>query len=138
VAATVKIATSSVTPSRRQGGSTRALLTPTSVGATSGFLGHIELAPKEFITEHYHPFSDKYLYLIEGSLVIRVNGEDVRLEQDEALFITRGQRHRIENRGNVSARAVFQIAPLAPRPELGHVDTEPVPNPASAPPRVGG
>ncbi|WP_371657975.1 cupin domain-containing protein [Streptomyces sp. NBC_00280] len=129
---------SSVAPSRRQGGSTRALLTPSSVGTTSGFLGHIELAPKEFITEHYHPFSDKYLYLIEGSVVIRVNGESVRLEQDEALFITRGQRHRIENEGNVPARAVFQIAPLAPRPELGHVDTEPVPHPASAPPKVGG
>ncbi|MFE8993834.1 cupin domain-containing protein [Streptomyces collinus] len=138
MAAAAKIALSSVAPSHRQGGSTRALLTPSSVGTTSGFLGHIELAPQESVTEHYHPYSDKYLYLIEGSLVVRVNGEEVCLEQDEALFVTRGQRHRIENRGNVSARVVFQISPLAPRPELGHVDTEPVPHPASAPPKVGG
>ncbi|QHC28701.1 cupin domain-containing protein [Streptomyces sp. HF10] len=136
--AVTKIAVSTVAPSHRQGGSTRALLTPSSVGATSGFLGHIELAPQESITEHYHPFSDKYLYLIEGAVVIRVNGAEVGLERDEALFVTRGQRHRIENRGNVPARLVFQIAPLAPRPELGHVDTEPVPDPQSAPPKVGG
>ncbi|MFF7891597.1 cupin domain-containing protein [Streptomyces sp. NPDC007907] len=136
--AAAKIAMSSVAPSHRQGGSTRALLTPSSVGTTSGFLGHIELAPEEAITEHYHPFSDKYLYLIEGSLVVRVDGEEVPLEQNEALFVTRGQRHRIENRGNVSARVVFQISPLAPRPELGHVDTEPVPHPESTPPKVGG
>jgi putative monooxygenase len=138
MAAAVKIAMSSVEPSHRQGGSTRALLTPSSAGTTSGFLGHIELAPQEIITEHYHPFSDKYLYLIEGAVTVRVNGDEVSLEQDEALFVTRGQRHRIENRGNVSARLVFQIAPLAPRPELGHVDTEPVPHPQSAPPKVGG
>ncbi|MFI8239128.1 cupin domain-containing protein [Streptomyces sp. NPDC085866] len=138
MASAARIALSSVAPSHRQGGSTRALLTPSSVGTTSGFLGHIELAPQECITEHYHPFSDKFLYLIEGTVVVRVNDQDVSLEQDEALFVTRGQRHRIENRGDVSARLVFQIAPLAPRPELGHVDTEPVPHPQSAPPKVGG
>ncbi|ORT57119.1 cupin domain-containing protein [Streptomyces sp. CB03238] len=137
-AAAARVAVSSVVPSRRQGGSTRALLTPASVGATSGFMGHMELAPGEAVAEHYHPFSDKYLYVIEGSAVVRVNGEEVPLERDEALLITRGQRNRIENRGTVTTRAVFHIAPLAPRPELGHVDTEPVPHPASAPPHVGG
>ncbi|WBB58143.1 cupin domain-containing protein [Streptomyces sp. WMMC500] len=133
-----RVALVDVAPSRRQGGSTRALLTPASVGATSGFLGHLELAPGEVVTEHYHPFSDKYLYLIEGSAVIRVNGEEVPLHSDEALLITRGQRNRIENRGSGVMRAVFHVAPLAPRPELGHVDTEPVPDPGCVPPRVGG
>jgi putative monooxygenase len=127
-----------VAPNRRQGGAIRALLTPASVGATSGFLGHLELAPGEFVTEHYHPFSDKFLYVTEGSAVVRVNGEEVPLESDQALLITRGQRNRIENRGEGVLKAVFQIAPLAPRPELGHVDTEPVPHPGCVPPRVGG
>jgi putative monooxygenase len=33
-------------------------------------------------------------------------------------------RHRFRNVGNVEARMVFHLGPLAPRPELGHVDTE--------------
>lgn len=38
----------------------------------------------------------------------------------------------------VAARAFFQIAPLAPRPELGHAETGPVADPGWAPLRVGG
>ena len=33
---------------------------------------------------------------------------------------------------------VFQIAPLAPSPEVGHVEVEPAPHPDAAPPSVGG
>jgi putative monooxygenase len=33
-------------------------------------------------------------------------------------------RHRFRNVGNVEARMVFHLGPLAPRPNLGHVDTE--------------
>ncbi|KNB53417.1 cupin domain-containing protein [Streptomyces caatingaensis] len=138
MATAAKVALAGVTPSRRQGGSTRALLTPASVGATSGFMGHMELAPGETVTEIYHPFSDKYLYVVSGSVTVTVNGEPVTVERDEALFVTRGQRHRFENTGDEEARIVFQIAPLAPRPELGHVDTEPVPHPQDGPPKVGG
>ncbi|MEO3766109.1 cupin domain-containing protein [Streptomyces sp. B8F3] len=133
-----RVALADVAPNRRQGGAIRAVLTPASVGATSGFMGHLELAPGEFITEHYHPFSDKFLYVTEGSAVVRVNGEEVPVGSDEALLITRGERNRIENRGAGVMRAVFHIAPLAPRPELGHVDTEPVADPGCVPPRVGG
>ena len=33
-------------------------------------------------------------------------------------------RHRFRNVGTTEARLVFHLGPLAPRPELGHVDTE--------------
>jgi putative monooxygenase len=33
-------------------------------------------------------------------------------------------RHRFRNVGSTQARMVFHLGPLAPRPELGHVDTE--------------
>jgi len=133
-----KVALVDVTPSHRQGGSTRALLTPASVGAVSGFMGTIDLAPGEFVSEHYHPYSDKYLYLISGEVVVVLNGDEVEMRADDALLITRGMRNRIVNKGDVPARAVFQIAPLAPKPNLGHVDTEPVPSPDAGPPAVGG
>lgn len=33
-------------------------------------------------------------------------------------------RHRLRNTGAEPAEVVFHLGPLAPRPELGHVDTE--------------
>lgn len=35
-----------------------------------------------------------------------------------------GVRHRVRNTGTETASIVFHLGPLAPRPELGHVDTE--------------
>ncbi|GDY31756.1 cupin domain-containing protein [Gandjariella thermophila] len=134
----IKVAMSEVTPSRRQGGKTRALLTPTSVSAISGFMGTVTLEDGERVAECYHPYSDKFLFVVRGSLLFRIDGEEVTAGENEALLITRGQRHSIENVGTTQAFVVYQITPLAPRPEWGHVDTEPVPFPDDAPPRVGG
>ena len=33
-------------------------------------------------------------------------------------------RHRLMNQGTEEVAIVFHLSPLAPRPELGHVDTE--------------
>ena len=133
-----KVALSDVQPSRRTGGETRALLTPESVGAISGFLGVITLRPGEYQSALYHPFSDKFLFVSRGSLVVVVDGEEHLVQELDALFVQRGATHRIENRGDTVALAVYQIAPLAPSPELGHVDVEEPPHPAVRPPSVGG
>jgi putative monooxygenase len=133
-----KVAADDVPGINRLGGEVRILLSPRTVDATAGFLGTIELQPGEFVAEQYNPYSDKFCYLVRGAVSIHVDGEEVVMAADEALMVRRGQRHRIENRGAAPAFLVFQIAPLAPRPELGHVDTEDVPHPESAPPQVGG
>jgi|HubBroStandDraft_4_1064222.scaffolds.fasta_scaffold225839_2 putative monooxygenase len=131
-----KVANGDVAPSVRRGGEIRALLTPASVGATDGFSGTITVDPGDFLSEHYHPYSDKFLYLARGRLTLRIEGEEVELCPDEALMVRRGQRHRIENRHDEQALIVYAICPLAPSPALGHVDTEPVPNPDAGYPTV--
>jgi putative monooxygenase len=56
----------------------------------------------------------------------------VPLEAGEGLFIPVGVRHRLENTdARQPAFAVFHLGPLAPRPDLGHVDTEPAPSAAA-------
>lgn len=132
-----KVASADVEPRRRQGGELRMLLSPLSVGATAGFSATISLDPGEYVAEMYHPYTDKFIYLVRGRLVIRAEGTALELNADEAVMIRRGQRHRIENHGQETALAVFHGCPLAPAPELGHVDTEPVPNPGAPVPRVG-
>jgi putative monooxygenase len=114
-------------PNRRRGGDIRVLLSPTSVGASAGFMGTLTLEPGEVVTEHWHPYSEEYLYCVSGEVSVRLDGEEHRLVAESAQHIPIGVRHRIVNDGAVPAFFVFLCGPLAPRPELGHVDTEPPP-----------
>ena len=120
-------------PNRRRGGDIRVLLSPASVGATAGFMGTLTLEPGEVVTEHWHPYSEEFLYCVSGDVLVRLDGEERRLTGESAVHIPIGVRHRIENDTSTTAFFVFLAGPLAPRPELGHVDTE-LP-PGSAGPR---
>ena len=111
-------------PNRRRGGDMRTLLSPGTVGATSGFTGVAILAPGERVVEHYHPYSEEFLLVVAGSVMIDLDGSPHELGTDQALLVPPNVRHRVRNTGTVEARVVFHLGPLAPRPELGHVDTE--------------
>ncbi|MDQ0939969.1 cupin domain-containing protein [Streptomyces sp. V1I1] len=111
-------------PNRRRGGDLRAMLTPTAVGATSGFMGLAIVQPGERIGEHYHPYSEEFVYVVNGLLEVDLDGETHPMRSDQGLLIPLNVRHRFRNVGDVEARMVFHLGPLAPRPELGHVDTE--------------
>ncbi|BFV55445.1 cupin domain-containing protein [Kitasatospora sp. CMC57] len=123
-------------PNRRRGGDLRAMLTPTAVGATSGFMGLAIVQPGERIGEHYHPYSEEFVYVVEGRLEVDLDGVPHALGADQGLMIPIGMRHRFRNVGRTEARMVFHLGPLAPRPELGHVDTEDTPE--SQPPERAG
>lgn len=122
-----KVSIDAVAPNTRRGGDLRVLLSPRTVGATSGFMGAGWLRPGEHITEHYHPYSEEFLYLVRGTLVARIDGErEITLTAGDALMVPKTIRHRLDNVGDEEAFFVFHAGPLAPRPELGHVDTEAV------------
>ncbi|WP_284741922.1 cupin domain-containing protein [Amycolatopsis sp. RTGN1] len=135
---TQKIALGDVPANRRRGGDLRVLLSPKTVRSTTGFMGGVTLLPGESVTEHYHPYSEEYLYVVRGTLVLTVDDEPVELGADEAVLVPKDVRHRLENRGTEAAFAVFHLCPLAPRPELGHVDTEAPADPSEAGMDVGG
>ncbi|NUR63958.1 MAG: cupin domain-containing protein [Catenulispora sp.] len=126
---TTKVALDDVLSNTRRGGDVRTLLSPATVGATTGFMGVATIEPGQAITEHYHPYSDEYVYLVRGELTVKLDGEPVRLSAGESLLVDRNVRHRLENGGDDEVFIVFHLCPLAPRPDLGHVDTEPLPNP---------
>ncbi len=113
-----------VEPNRRRGGDLRVLLSPKTVGATSGFLGVAIIGPGDRVNEHYHPYSDEFVYVIHGELVVDLDGVPHEIRGGQGLMVPRNMRHRFRNVGQDEARMVFHLCPLAPRPELGHVDTE--------------
>ncbi|MEV5399233.1 cupin domain-containing protein [Streptomyces cellulosae] len=111
-------------PNRRRGGDLRTLLTPATVGSTSGFMGLAVIKPGERIAEHYHPYSEEFVYVIDGSLEVDLDGEPFALRAEQGLMIPIDMRHRFRNVGDEEVRMVFHLGPLAPHPSLGHVDTE--------------
>jgi putative monooxygenase len=115
---------SDVEPNTRRGGDLRAMLTPTTVGSTSGFMGVAIVQPGDRIGEHYHPYSEEFVYVVCGQLEVDLDGEPQPLHPEQGLMIPAHMRHRFRNVGNVEARIVFHLGQLAPSPPLGHVDTE--------------
>ncbi|MFG2309412.1 cupin domain-containing protein [Streptomyces sp. NPDC048566] len=111
-------------PNRRRGGDVRAMLTPATAGSTSGFMGLAVMQPGESISEHYHPYSEEFVFVVSGDLEVDLDGEAFALRPDQGLLIPIDMRHRFRNVGDTEARMVFHLGPLAPRPSLGHVDTE--------------
>lgn len=115
----------------RRGGDVRTLLSPKTVQSTSGFMGVASIAPGDHIAEHYHPYSEEFMYVVRGEITARLDGVPHRVKAREALYVPINCKHRLMNEGTEEAFLVFHLGPLAPRPELGHVDTE-VAEPAAA------
>jgi putative monooxygenase len=108
----------------RRGGDVRTLLSPKTVGSTSGFMGVATLQAGDRISEHYHPYSEEFIYLATGKITAQLDGEPQELNARESLYIPINVKHRLVNDGDEEAFLVFHLGPLAPEPHLGHVDTE--------------
>lgn len=118
------VAFQDIPPNTRRGAEIRVVLGPATVGSTSGFMGVATLQPGESIAEHYHPYSEEFLYVVSGTLTVDLDGDPVVLRPEQGVMVPLNTRHRLRNNGTEVVRAVFHLGPLAPRPELGHVDTE--------------
>jgi len=108
----------------RRGGDVRTLLSPKSVGSTSGFMGVATIAAGDRISEHYHPYSEEFIYVISGQLDAQLDGKSHQIRARQGLMIPINVKHRLVNDGSEEAYIVFHLGPLAPRPDMGHVDTE--------------
>ena len=108
----------------RRGGDVRTLLSPKTVGSSSGFMGVATIPAGDWISEHYHPYSEEFIYVCSGSLTADLDGEPQTVNGGEALYIPVNTKHRLRNEGTEEAFIVFHLGPLAPRPDMGHVDTE--------------
>lgn len=118
------VAVADVAADHRRGGQLRVLLGPRTVGSTSGFMGVVHLAAGERIAEHYHPYSEEFLYVASGAIEVDLDGRATPVATGQAVYVPQYVRHRLRNPGPAPAEVVFHLGPLAPRPELGHVDTE--------------
>lgn len=108
----------------RRGGDVRTLLSPKTVGSTSGFMGVASIAAGDRISEHYHPYSEEFIFCVRGTITAHLDGEPHEVPARSGLFVPINMKHRLVNEGDDEAFIVFHLGPLAPDPKLGHVDTE--------------
>lgn len=107
----------------RRGGAIRTLVTPGTVGSSAGFCGTVDLEPGESVAEHFHPYSEEFVHVVSGTLRIDLDDEPHVVPPGHAVLVPRNVRHRLTATDG-PVHAVFALGPLAPSPELGHVDTE--------------
>jgi putative monooxygenase len=118
------VTSSEIPPDTRRGGRVQTLLSPRTVGSTSGFMGIATVEPGDAVAEHYHPYSEEFVYVVSGCLDLYADDERHALSAGQGVVLPINTRHRLVNAGTEDAQIVFHLGPLAPRPELGHVDTE--------------
>ena len=78
-----------VAPDTQAGGDVRTLLSPKSVGCTTGFMGCATIAPGDWIAEHYHPFSEEFVFVVSGTLVAELDGEPSEVPAQHAACSSR-------------------------------------------------
>ena len=80
-------------------------------------LGLLVLPPgagSETYGTHYHREVDESFYVLEGTAKVHMEGKEVRLGTGDVLTVEKGERHRLENDGNVPLKAVFFKCPFLP------------------------
>jgi len=108
----------------RRGGVVQTLLSPKTVGSTSGFMGVATIAPGDRISEHYHPYSEEFIFCVRGTITADLDDQPHEVKAGSGMMVPLNMRHRLRNEGDEDAFIVFHLSPLAPEPPLGHVDTE--------------
>src|SRR3954451_6807221 len=84
----------------RRGGDVRTLLSPMTVNSTSGFMGVATIGPGDRISEHYHPYSEEFIYCVRGALTAQLDGESYEVLAGQALYVPINMRHRLVNEGD--------------------------------------
>lgn len=100
------------------GSQIRELLHPNFSGARNQSLAEATLPPGGATTEHYHPQSEEFYYILSGTAHLRIEGETCDLRVGDAALIPAGQRHKIWNAGSDDLIFLCCCAPA-----YGHEDT---------------
>ncbi|MFB6147421.1 MAG: cupin domain-containing protein [Candidatus Nanohaloarchaea archaeon] len=92
------------------------LVTQVDVGDTSGMLGirRLNINADEMTSYAYHDRQADILYLEEGSVVLRIDGEMEDLEEGNARVVRSNQKHQLQNISSEVAEVLEISFPYRP------------------------
>ena len=103
-------------------GLSRTVLVGPSQGAVHTELAAGSFAPGGWIQRHVHSFEEA-LYVLEGALIIELDGTVHRLEHGDFALIPIGIHHALGNAGSEPVRWVAINTPTRLAPDAGRKDT---------------
>jgi len=79
-----------------------------------------EFPPKRSHEVHRHPHAEEYFFVLEGSGLHLTDGDPVRLEEGDLVFISKGEWHGFANDTDRAAVAVTVMGGVSHYSEAGY------------------
>ena len=98
----------------------RNVINKDDTGARRTILLSSELPPGKVHLLHRHPDAEQIMYVLEESCLALSEGEPVRLNQGDAMFITQGEWHRVRNVTDQAASTLVIYAGAGTLEEAGY------------------
>ena len=86
-----------MTKADQEGLIVRNVINKDDAGASRSILLCSELPPGKVHLLHRHPNAEQIMYVLEGSCLALSEGEPVRLNEGDAVFIAQGEWHGVSN-----------------------------------------
>ena len=74
--------------------------------------------PGTFVPPHVHPTQDEFIYVLDGTYTLYLDGEWTTAGPGDLVRMPRGIPHAYYNRSESEARSVFWVSPSGKLPEL--------------------
>lgn len=84
----------------------------------SSFSWHATFPPGTFVPPHIHPTQDEFIYMLEGTFDLYLDGAWTKASRGDLVRMPRGLPHGYYNRQDKPARALFSVSPARRLREL--------------------
>ena len=98
----------------------RNVINKDNIGARRVILLTSELPPGKVHLLHRHPNAEQIMYVLEGSCLALSEGEPVRLNEGDAVYIVQGEWHGVRNDTDRSAVTLVIYAGAGTLKEAGY------------------
>lgn len=85
---------------------------PKSLGPSS-FSWHATFPPGTFVPPHIHHTQDEFIYVLEGTLDLFLDGADSKAGPGDLVCMPQGIAHGIFNKSEQPAKCLFWVSPTA-------------------------
>ena len=109
-----------MTKADQEGLIVRNVINKDDAGARRIILLSSELPPGKVHLLHRHPNAEQIMYVLEGSCLALSEGEPVRLNEGDAVFIAQGEWHGVRNNTDQSAVTLIIYAGAGTLEEAGY------------------
>lgn len=79
----------------------------------SSFSWHATFPPGTFVPPHIHHTQDEFIYVLEGTLDLFLDGAETKADPGDLVCMPQGIPHGIFNKSDQPAKCLFWVSPTA-------------------------